>query len=123
MERGDPLKQRQRDYRLEENEEGDAALELTLGPPGEEPCKKKGNQGTLHFLSLGTPDTTTTITCPSSYLEVEEEEDGGERKAGAYVVPPPPLATAVQKSQKRCAPAAVVGWPPIRSYRRNIAGV
>ncbi|KAI4386988.1 hypothetical protein MLD38_004857 [Melastoma candidum] len=80
-------------HRSEENEEGNSALELTLGPPG---CKKKGNLGTRHFLSLATTTTTTpTTTCPSPYLKEEKEEDGGESS-----IVPPPLPTAVQKSQK-----------------------
>ncbi|KAJ9568458.1 hypothetical protein OSB04_004424 [Centaurea solstitialis] len=38
-----------------------------------------------------------------------------------YKSPTKPSVQAPNTSQKRSAPAPVVGWPPIRSFRKNIA--
>ncbi|KAL5576912.1 hypothetical protein UlMin_018611 [Ulmus minor] len=54
-------------------------------------------------------------TCCPPVVDLQKN---GEKKAFS----PPSANTAVpNSSQKRTAPAPVVGWPPIRSFRKNLA--
>ncbi|XP_047160780.1 auxin-responsive protein IAA26-like [Vigna umbellata] len=58
--------------------------------------------------------------CCSKVVELQNGCGGGDSK----VFSPSPANTAVSQpntSQKRTAPAPVVGWPPIRSFRKNLA--
>ncbi|XP_062087572.1 auxin-responsive protein IAA26-like [Humulus lupulus] len=54
--------------------------------------------------------------CPKAVVELQKAEKKAFSPATA------PANTAVtNSSQKRTAPAPVVGWPPIRSFRKNLA--
>lgn len=84
----------------------------------------------LKFPSSSTPPTATASqqslpvmakesSQPCCTKAVVELQQGAEKKAFS---PPAPANTAVpNSSQKRTAPGPVVGWPPIRSFRKNLA--
>ncbi|XP_014501921.1 auxin-responsive protein IAA26 [Vigna radiata var. radiata] len=58
--------------------------------------------------------------CCPKVVELQNGCGGGDSR----VFSPSPANTAVSQpntSQKRTAPAPVVGWPPIRSFRKNLA--
>ncbi|BFG24388.1 hypothetical protein CerSpe_106620 [Prunus speciosa] len=72
----------------------------------------------LHFTSSsqGLPVTPNKASQPCCTKVVDLQN--AEKK----VFSPASANTAVpNSSQKRTAPAAVVGWPPIRSFRKNLA--
>ncbi|EXB74586.1 Auxin-responsive protein IAA26 [Morus notabilis] len=118
-------------------------LRLGLGPPGENwPLKNDsgreigGDEDQKSLLSLGyrnqTPwpssgkfqgKTTSFLHLPVAAKEASQPccpqvQKNAEKKAFS-----PATNTAVpnSSSQKRTAPAPVVGWPPIRSFRKNLA--
>ncbi|KAF9690089.1 hypothetical protein SADUNF_Sadunf01G0159600 [Salix dunnii] len=85
------------------------------------------------FLTFPSSSTPPTATAPQQSLPVVAKESShpccnkavvelqqsAEKKAFS---PPAPANTAVpNSSQKRTAPGPVVGWPPIRSFRKNLA--
>ncbi|KAK4427285.1 Auxin-responsive protein IAA26 [Sesamum alatum] len=117
-------------------------LELSLGPPGgnwtctttktshesfpyfstNPPCVKspwQQHQAFLHhhLQSAAMKESPPQQPCSSNRAAAAAVElQSAEKKAF--------LPTAVPNSssaQKRTAPAPVVGWPPIRSFRKNIA--
>lgn len=103
-------------------------LELRLGPPGGDWTIKQingpKNESPLSFGYFTNTTPWQHQTKGSIYpLMVKEscrtvELQGAEKKAIS------PANTAVPNSsgaQKRTAPAPVVGWPPIRSFRKNLA--
>ncbi|KAL7140110.1 hypothetical protein ABFS83_09G099700 [Erythranthe nasuta] len=49
-----------------------------------------------------------------------EQGAAADQKKG-FSAAPANINTAVPNSQKRTAPSPVVGWPPIRSFRKNLA--
>lgn len=95
------------------NNKNEACLELKLGPPRDE-----------DWSSFG-------------YFPTHKKHVFLNQFSQSQNFPPPPAAAAVTKessqpcctkethlpsiSQKRTAPAPVVGWPPIRSFRKNLA--
>lgn len=126
-------------------------LELRLGPPGgEDRCwslkdstNRERDHHHQHLLSLGyfsstnnnnnngfsflhhhSPRSLPVMAKESSQpccAKVADLQSSAEKKA--FPSPAPSKDTAVHNSsQKRTAPAPVVGWPPIRSFRKNLAG-
>ncbi|KAI4330650.1 hypothetical protein MLD38_028918 [Melastoma candidum] len=91
-------------------------LELRLAPPGE-PNNHLGDgnnkevAGLLPERSRLPPPPTTMTTTPQTRFSLDisggKDDDDGFKK---------PLNTS---SQKRSAPGPLVGWPPIRSFRKN----
>jgi len=57
---------------------------------------------------------------PCSTRMVELLQGGAEKKKG-FSAASANTAVLPNSSQKRTAPAPVVGWPPIRSFRKNLA--
>lgn len=124
-------------------------LELRLGPPGGEwtmrentttiyrerellslgyfptsPCAQSPWQHHqyLHHLQSGQGQIAVNkeSSQPCSNRAAAEQQSAAENKAFSAAA----ANTAVHTSgsaQKRTAPAPVVGWPPIRSFRKNIA--
>ncbi|XP_056167953.1 auxin-responsive protein IAA26-like [Syzygium oleosum] len=129
----------------------DKALELKLGPPGDEDQSNK--DFTMNYklekdeslLSLGyfnggnqaqaqnfapylqfSPSTSQTQLpvlakdISSDTVDLQNNNDAEKKKAFS-----PASAAAItavpNSSQKRTAPAPVVGWPPLRSFRKNLA--
>lgn len=111
-------------------------LRLGLGPPGENwsslkdniNCRERvaggGDQDQSH-LALGYGNRTTTPWAAGGGKTTSFLHQGknNAEKNKAYSSAPTPAITAVPNtsSQKRTAPAPVVGWPPIRSFRKNLA--
>ncbi|KAJ6711549.1 AUXIN-RESPONSIVE PROTEIN IAA17 [Salix purpurea] len=120
-------------------------LELRLGLPGEDWPLKNTRERDMNlnltllgqvappFLTFPSSTTPPTATAPQQSLPVMAKESSqpccnkavvelqqcAEKKAFS---PPAPANTAVpNSSQKRTAPGPVVGWPPIRSFRKNLA--
>ncbi|XP_068314401.1 auxin-responsive protein IAA28-like [Pyrus communis] len=100
----------------------DKKLELRLGPPGGEDHQS--------LLSLGCCNNKNNISHEAKRVCHEEKKE--ERKWLAKSSSDPPASafeltnsTAArdsdQKSKCRIAQAPVVGWPPIRSSRKNLA--
>ncbi|GFZ04202.1 phytochrome-associated protein 1 [Actinidia rufa] len=120
-------------------------LELRLGPPGEDygaKLEREGRKKEDGILSLGyfggftySVDMKTTENGwimknnggqnqQFSFTEKFQSNNNAEKKvfsssAAAFANP----AVVPNSSQKRTAPAPapVVGWPPIRSFRKNLA--
>ncbi|KAL8056124.1 hypothetical protein ABFX02_04G099100 [Erythranthe guttata] len=114
-------------------------LRLGLGPPGGDwttvtdnnninsPCHKnpvlisspwhqenaaaKGGSGFLHMTVMKEPSQ------PCGNRVAAAAADNSDKNKGFSAAAPPPASSA----QKRTAPAPVVGWPPIRSFRKNLA--
>ncbi|KAL8458383.1 hypothetical protein ACS0TY_036053 [Phlomoides rotata] len=111
-------------------------LELRLGPPGEHwtVSRERKHDSLSSFAYLSSPPWQhQTPKVPSFLVPVrkessqacnnrgEELQSAEKKKAAATAAP---ANTAVHNScsaQKRTAPASVVGWPPIRSFRKNLA--
>ncbi|XP_010545653.1 PREDICTED: auxin-responsive protein IAA26 [Tarenaya hassleriana] len=86
-------------------------LELRLGPPG-------GDEGCLAMKK-----NTDNRNKNKNMLNVKHEtEDKSLLCLGRHFSPSTTKTTAVpHSSQKRTAPGPVVGWPPVRSFRKNLA--
>ncbi|KAG4196729.1 hypothetical protein ERO13_A06G189800v2 [Gossypium hirsutum] len=89
-------------------------LELKLGPPGEEdePLVSFG-----YFSSM----KSNAKQAHNKFPPAQEDHRGGAVLTASWAKnhhhqPKPPNC-----SQKRTAPGPVVGWPPIRSFRKNHA--
>ncbi|KAL1551594.1 auxin-responsive protein IAA26-like isoform X1 [Salvia divinorum] len=107
-------------------------LELRLAPPGGEwTTISREREG---LLSLGPCPKNTVLKPPSPWKQQhlhspyphpvrrESPQPCGNRAAAAETKAFSAANTAVHNTaQKRTAPASVVGWPPIRSFRKNIA--
>ncbi|KAL3631948.1 hypothetical protein CASFOL_024932 [Castilleja foliolosa] len=110
-------------------------LELSLGPPGGEWAAVTDDNSSREkehesLLSLGYSSKNQSAKNPlflhlqpgavmkdaSQACNSRLELQTAEKKALSVADP----ATA-NSAQKRTAPAPVVGWPPIRSFRKNIA--
>ncbi|BAT91650.1 hypothetical protein LR48_Vigan05g207800 [Vigna angularis] len=85
---------------------------------------KSNNKASAPFLQF--PSAAPVMgkdasqNCCPKVVELQNGCGGGDSK----VFSPSPANTAVSQpntSQKRTAPAPVVGWPPIRSFRKNLA--
>ncbi|PSS09771.1 Auxin-responsive protein [Actinidia chinensis var. chinensis] len=123
-------------------------LELRLGPPGEDYGTKLEREDSI--LSLGYfsnhKDNTYTFGGFTNTGDMKTAENGWimknngsqnqqfsftekfqtNNKAEKKVISSAAAASAnpavvPNSSQKRTAPAPVVGWPPIRSFRKNLA--
>ncbi|MED6107237.1 Auxin-responsive protein iaa26 [Stylosanthes scabra] len=115
-------------------------LELRLAPPGADEQQQhwsrtttKRHDDSSSVLSLGYfPHHHATIKAspsPSSSpqqaplpLQNNNNNNNNNNNADKKVFSPSSANTAVPNiSQKRTAPGPVVGWPPIRSFRKNLA--
>ncbi|KAL6568202.1 hypothetical protein OROHE_003886 [Orobanche hederae] len=119
-------------------------LELSLGPPGGEWADTGNNNTTRErehesLLSLGyfsknpcvqhhpqlkspwqkhqTVMKESSQPCSNRLVELQSAEKKAFSAAAAAV----PANYTATSAQKRTAPSPVVGWPPIRSFRKNIA--
>ncbi|KAL6496992.1 hypothetical protein OROGR_028921 [Orobanche gracilis] len=121
-------------------------LELSLGPPGGDWADTGNNNTTRErehesLLSLGyfsknscvqhhprlkmkspwqkhqTVMKESSQPCSNRLVELQSAEKKAFSSAAAAAVPANYIATS---AQKRTAPSPVVGWPPIRSFRKNI---
>ncbi|PON88540.1 AUX/IAA protein [Trema orientale] len=84
--------------------------------------QQQGKAPTTSFLqSLPVAKEGSQPCCPTKVVDLQNAEKKAFSPA-ATPSPAPPAGTAVpNSSQKRTAPAPVVGWPPIRSFRKNLA--
>lgn len=105
-------------------------LELRLGPPnGDWSCNEKdeslfpfsyiskGNhaQNFSSFLQLQSTAQNQSLKVQESSQTTADLQNTEKKKAFSQT------ATVHNSAQKRTAPAPVVGWPPIRSFRKNLA--
>ncbi|CAI0423476.1 unnamed protein product [Linum tenue] len=74
-------------------------------------------------LLLPTVAKESSQPCCTKVGAIDLQQSPAEKKAfSPPAAPPTPANTAVaNSSQKRTAPGPVVGWPPIRSFRKNLA--
>ncbi|KAL4387006.1 hypothetical protein GQ457_09G006260 [Hibiscus cannabinus] len=101
-------------------------LGLGLGPPGEDNWSMENNTDRDEsLLSLGYFPNPSSMKSNGSVLSAPWTKNhtaldlqDAERKA---FKPPANTAVPLNTSQKRTAPGPVVGWPPIRSIRKNLA--
>ncbi|QHO28369.1 hypothetical protein HN51_025865 [Arachis hypogaea] len=114
---------------MDESSRNDMKLELRLAPPGAEEQQHWGfingirtttKRDESSVLSLGyfphatiTTTTTTTTSSSSQAAALPLHNNNADKKVANTAVP--------NTSQKRTAPGPVVGWPPIRSFRKNLA--
>lgn len=115
------------EYRMIHFEE----TELRLGLPGDQ-IAGKNNNGKRGFaddeadadtsVDLKLNLSTTTSSIKDSAVKVEQTAD---RKVAAAAPRPTPSAAPAPAADlaKPPAKAQVVGWPPVRSFRKNIVGV
>ncbi|XP_028756203.1 auxin-responsive protein IAA26 isoform X2 [Neltuma alba] len=108
-------------------------LELRLAPPGEEDDVARGRDESLLSLGYfsapingGRAQKTASSPWASSagFQEKKTQTINQHRGVSSSFLQsqPSPANTAVpNSSQKRTAPGPVVGWPPIRSFRKNLA--
>ncbi|PON54365.1 AUX/IAA protein [Parasponia andersonii] len=86
--------------------------------------QQQGKAPTTTFLqSLPVAKEGSQPCCPTKVVDLHSVEKKASSPATTPSPAPAPAAnTAVpNSSQKRTAPAPVVGWPPIRSFRKNLA--
>ncbi|KAK4269310.1 hypothetical protein QN277_022484 [Acacia crassicarpa] len=113
-------------------------LELRLGPPGGEDWflphnhnTKNSDESVLYLGYFPSQQTEKISTSPwacsssskaSSFLQFPScsPQSMPEKKAFSSSSSANP-AVSSNISQKRTAPGPVVGWPPIRSFRKNLA--
>ncbi|XP_039009194.1 auxin-responsive protein IAA26-like isoform X2 [Hibiscus syriacus] len=107
-------------------------LRLGLGPPGEEnwsddsllslgyfPSSMKSNGKQTHkFPCPEDHPVGSVLSTPWTKNHTAVDLQDAERKAFKT---PANTAVPLNTSQKRTAPGPVVGWPPIRSIRKNLA--
>ncbi|KAJ4796865.1 Auxin-responsive protein [Rhynchospora pubera] len=108
-------------------------LELRLGLPGEEDwnANRKKTEGLCANVKpsfslglFGAPQTKQEaglVTGEAQKIQAKADKQTSivERKAIAHAATPP--AATPLPSNSRAANAPVVGWPPVRSFRRNLA--
>ncbi|XP_021294024.1 auxin-responsive protein IAA26-like [Herrania umbratica] len=74
----------------------------------------------LQFPSTA-PQTLPVIAKESSQPCCTKAVDLHNAERTAFSPPPANTSVLLNSSQKRTAPGPVVGWPPIRSFRKNLA--
>uniref|UniRef100_A0A6N2MFQ1 Auxin-responsive protein n=1 Tax=Salix viminalis TaxID=40686 RepID=A0A6N2MFQ1_SALVM len=115
----------------------DKKLELRLGPPGEtflgyktNPSNHGAKRVLQHPVGAKTPEgnweAQKELQKPEpSFLQSSEVEELQYPDKMACSTPAsasfPATTDGTDSCHKRCALAPVVGWPPIRSFRKNIA--
>ncbi|CAL5195549.1 unnamed protein product [Lathyrus oleraceus] len=116
-------------------------LELKLGPPGEEECvneesmknvkkerdeDEKNEESSLSLSYFAKKDSTCDFSNVkgSSFLQLSSmqgmEKDASQGEKNAFS-PSTKKSDFSNRSQKRNSTSRAVGWPPIRSFRKNIA--
>ncbi|EOA31233.1 hypothetical protein CARUB_v10014400mg [Capsella rubella] len=85
------------------NVDQEKKLELRLGPPG-------GDEEDHHHSAMKKKNNTETRN-----IKVESEDKSFHGFNGNH------FSSSNKTSQKRTAPGPVVGWPPVRSFRKNLA--
>ncbi|CAN1836805.1 Auxin-responsive protein IAA26 [Linum perenne] len=101
-------------------------LELRLGLPGDDEWVE--NKFSMGYFSHGSNKgkESSSQTCCTKVVVDLNQASAAEKKPFSVSpqapAPSTPANTAVPNiSQKRTAPGPVVGWPPIRSFRKNLA--
>lgn len=98
-------------------------LELRLGPPGDDeyPSKNSCVGAKRGFSATVEPKSPEVFKQQSGFLKLQQAKGDVEIKQQHQQSS---LPTSVQnKSQTRISSAPVVGWPPIRSFRKNLASI
>ncbi|XP_062217307.1 auxin-responsive protein IAA7-like [Phragmites australis] len=96
-----------------DQDEEEKTLELSLGLPGGEAwrtvCKEKGKPSAVHssMLSLG--------------YSADFSHSQGKAKGSQAAATGNALACTNNGSQTRSPTSPVIGWPPVRTFRRNLA--
>ncbi|OMO66531.1 AUX/IAA protein [Corchorus olitorius] len=87
------------------------------------PWAKNTHQQPPSFLQFPstTPQSLPVIAKESSQPCCTKAVDLQNAEKKAFSPPPANPAVPPNTSQKRTAPGPVVGWPPIRSFRKNLA--
>ncbi|KAI4387393.1 hypothetical protein MLD38_005231 [Melastoma candidum] len=99
-------------------EEKKLELRLGLAPPGE---RHHHNNNNYLNLGGGGNDAGRGSFFPSArLLSSNVQHKGTHFDLNLKDVKGEPNTTTSSSSQKRTAPGPVVGWPPIRSFRKNI---
>ncbi|XP_059303174.1 auxin-responsive protein IAA26-like [Lycium ferocissimum] len=102
-------------------------LELRLGPPnGDWSNEKDETRFPFSYISNSKANNNGNQNQKySSFLQLQstaqESSQTGCSKTTDVQNTDKKKATVPNTSQKRTAPAPVVGWPPIRSFRKNLA--
>ncbi|KAK6148801.1 hypothetical protein DH2020_016326 [Rehmannia glutinosa] len=102
-------------------------LELRLGPPGGEWTITDNKNSSFGYNNFSVQNPVSKSPWQQNQMPVMNEssqrcnnrvelQSAEKMKA---LSPAPANNTAVPNSQKRNAPGPVVGWPPIRSFRKN----
>ncbi|XP_038878199.1 auxin-responsive protein IAA26-like [Benincasa hispida] len=112
----------------------DKKLELRLGLPGEADWSGKGRDDSVRSFGYFpvsrkfSPSESPWPPSPNFLGKLQPTklsafctEMGDLQNAEAKSFPSSANTAVCNSSQKRTAPAPVVGWPPIRSSRRNLA--
>ncbi|CAN0878125.1 Auxin-responsive protein IAA26 [Linum grandiflorum] len=102
-------------------------LELRLGLPGDDEWFSMGyfSHGRTNKVYGHEKESSSSQPCCTKVVDLNQTATTAEKKAfsSQAAAPSTPAHTAVPNiSQKRTAPGPVVGWPPIRSFRKNLAG-
>lgn len=111
----------------EESGAGNQNQKLSLFPSPwsleSSPSLQKTQQQKPAFLEFGSVTNLPVLSKESSQTNGSKtEQQSHERKACSPTPAPPPANTAVPTSSRtRTSSVPVVGWPPIRSFRKNIA--
>ncbi|KAK8664301.1 hypothetical protein V6N13_084098 [Hibiscus sabdariffa] len=106
------------------SEEKKLELRLGLGPPGEDnwsmenSTKRHESLLSLGYFPSSMKSNGSVLSAPWTKNHTALDLQDAERKA---FKPPANTAVPLNTSQKRTAPGPVVGWPPIRSIRKNLA--
>ncbi|CAN1168478.1 Auxin-responsive protein IAA26 [Linum perenne] len=101
-------------------------LELRLGLPGDDEwVENKFSMGYFRHGSNKGKESSSQTCCTKVVVDLNQAS-AAEKKPFSVSpqapAPSTPANTAVPNiSQKRTAPGPVVGWPPIRSFRKNLA--
>ncbi|KAK0596824.1 hypothetical protein LWI29_019372 [Acer saccharum] len=109
-------------------------LELRLGPPGGEDWSLKDNNNRerdesllslSYFSSMNNNQniskTRTTTMAFHIFISQHQQKHPKQHHRACLSWERNHHSPVALNSQKRTAPAPVVGWPPIRSFRKNLA--
>ncbi|XP_038710800.1 auxin-responsive protein IAA26-like isoform X2 [Tripterygium wilfordii] len=108
----------------------DKKLELRLGPPGDYNTTNTTTNGAKAVVVLEEkternsssyiPYPLTTQMGPFMGLDSVVELQCSDNKAVAVSASPASAETLTNSSHKRTAAAPIVGWPPVRSFRKKL---
>ncbi|KAF7843404.1 auxin-responsive protein IAA26-like [Senna tora] len=101
--------------------EDERKLELRLGPPGADDWSSLNHNNKTKIANPSDDSLLSLSYFPQSPSPWPSSSSSNSKTPSSFMAHNAENTAVPNTSQKRTAPGPVVGWPPIRSFRKNLA--